>query len=210
MMNAPASSGRVHYGANVSWHPTSPGDYVSIVFARDLPLILRSVSDRYVSSASHPSLVQRGLVSGAVAAAAVLGLLIGIGRRSGTVWRPLNAAAHGLLGAHADDVWSYHGSVTPVGGVVVLVMCMVAGFIVARIASPYRTLHVVAAAAGVALASYLLHLHVVARTPGGLAALLSVGELRGLYLTLGLGLVAGMRFAFSAATSTPERSSASS
>jgi hypothetical protein len=155
-------------------------------------------------------MVQRGLVSGVVAAAAVLGLLIGIGRRSGTIWRPLNAAAHGLLGAKADDVWSYHGSVTPMGGLVVLAMCMVAGFIVARIASSTRTLHVVAAAAGLALVSYLLHLHVVARTPGGLAALLSVGELRGLYLTLAVALVAGMRFAFSASASAPRHSSARS
>jgi hypothetical protein len=149
-------------------------------------------------------MVQRGLVSGSVAAAAVLGLLVGIGRRSGTTWRPINAAAHTVLGAQAEDVWSYHGSVTPVGGLVVLAMCMVAGFVVARIASSCRTMHVVAAAAGVALASYLLHLHVVARSPGGLAALLSVGELRGMYLALGLALVAGMRFAFSASTSTPE------
>jgi hypothetical protein len=165
------------------------------------------VSDRLVPSASQPSVAQRGLVSGAVAAAAVLGVLIGIGRRSGTMWRPLNATAHGLLGAQADDVWSYHGSVTPMGGLVVLAMCMVAGLIVARIASSFRTLHVVAAAAGVALVGYLLHLHVVARTPGGLAALLSVGELRGMYLTLGLALVAGMRFAFSASASTPQHSS---
>ena len=157
-----------------------------------------------------PSIVQRGLVAGTVGAAAVLGLLVGIGRRSGTAWRPINAAAHAVLGARADDVWSYHGSVTPVGGLVVLAMCMVAGFVVARIASPLRTMHVVAAAAGVAFASYLLHLHVVARTPGGLAALLSVGELRGLYLTLGIAVVAGMRFAFSATASTPRYPSARS
>jgi hypothetical protein len=82
---------------------------------------------------------------------------------------------------------------------------MMAGFVVARIASPFRTMHVVAAAAGVALVSYFLHLHVVAKIPGGLAALLTVGELRGLYLTLGLALVAGMRFAFSPSTSASEQ-----
>ena len=135
----------------------------------------------------------------------MLGLLLGIGRRAGTAWRPLNAAAHTLLGATADGVWSFQQSVTPVGGLVVLVMSATAGLIVARIASPFRTLHVVATTAGVALAGYLLHLHVVAREPGGLAALLTVGELRALYVTLGLALVTGMRFAFSAATaSEPE------
>jgi hypothetical protein len=163
------------------------------------------VSDRHASPAVQPSVAQRGLVSGAVAAAAVLGLLIGMGRRSGTVWRPINAAAHTVLGGQADGVWSYHGSVTPMGGLVVLAMSVAAGFVVARIASPFRTMHVAAAAAGVALVSYLLHLHVAARTPGGLAALLSVGELRAMYLTLGVALVAGMRFAFSTSASTPEQ-----
>jgi hypothetical protein len=152
-----------------------------------------------------PSWAQRGLASGLVATAAVLGLLVGIGRRTGTAWRPINAAAHGVLGAQADGVWSFHGSVTPTGGLVVLVLSVVAGFFTARIAPTFRTLHVTAAAAGVALVSYLLHLHVVARTPGGLAALLSVGELRGLYLTLGVALVTGMRFAFSTVDTSPER-----
>lgn len=144
-----------------------------------------------------PSLAVRGIVSGVVAAAAVLGLLIGMGRRAGTAWRPINAAAHTVIGAQADGVWSFHESVTPVGGLVVLAISVAAGFVVARIASSVRTVHVMVAAAGVTLASYLLHLHVAARTPGGLAALLSVGELRALYLTLGIALVAGMRFAFS-------------
>jgi hypothetical protein len=66
-------------------------------------------------------------------------------------------------------------------------------------------LHVVAAAAGVALTGYLVHLHVAARAPGGLAALLSVGELRGLYVTLGVALGAGMRFAFSTVADAPTR-----
>jgi hypothetical protein len=191
--------------ALVSGPPTSPGSRASIPFARDvLPVPPVYVIAPDALPAGQPSVAQRGLVSGAVAAAAVLGLLIGIGRRSGTVWRPINAAAHTVLGAQADGVWSYHGSVTPVGGLVVLAMSVAAGFIVARIASSFRTMHVVAAAAGVALVSYLLHLHVVARTPGGLAALLSVGELRGLYLMLGFALVAGMRFAFSTSASASE------
>lgn len=142
------------------------------------------------------SLVIRGVASGLVAAAAVTGLLLGLGHRVGTAWRPLNAAAHTLLGSRADGVWSFHSSVTPMGGLVVLTMSLAAGFAVARIASSFRTLHIVVAAIGVAFAGYLIHLHVVARTPGGLAALLTVGEMRALYLTLALSLAAGMRFAF--------------
>jgi hypothetical protein len=44
---------------------------------------------------------------------------------------------------------------------------------------------------------YLLHVHVAARVDGGLSALLTVGELRALYLTYAIALVAGMRLAFS-------------
>ena len=155
------------------------------------------MSEPSSSSARGLSLVQRGLVSGMVAGAAVLGLLIGIGRRAGTAWRPINAAAHGAMGAPADGVWNFHGSVTPVGGLVVLAMSAAAGLVVARLSPSPRILHVAAAAAGVSLAGYLLHLHVVARAPGGLAALLSVGELRAMYFVLGVALVAGMRLAFS-------------
>jgi hypothetical protein len=151
------------------------------------------------------SLALRGLTSGFVAAAAVAGLLLGFGSRVGTAWRPMNAAAHTVLGSRADGVWNFHATVTPTGGLVVLTMSLAAGFVVARIASSFRTLHVVAAATGVALVGYLIHLHVVARTPGGLAALLTVGEMRALYLTLALSLAAGMRFAFSPADGVSER-----
>lgn len=156
------------------------------------------------ASVGGSSRAQRGLVAGVIAGAAVMGLLVGIGRRSGTAWRPVNAAAHGILGSQADGVWSYHGSVTPTGGLVVLVLCVMAGLVVARIAPTFRTLHVATAAAGVALISYLLHVHVVSRVPGGLAALLTVGELRGLYVTLGLALATGMRFAFSPVAKSSE------
>lgn len=179
---------------------------MSIPFARATAAVVLSaprVSERSLSPARVvPAWVVSGVVSGTIAGAAVLGLLIGIGRRAGTAWRPINAAAYAVLGAQADGVWSYHGSVTPMGGLVVLVMSVVAGLATARIAPPFRTLHVAAAAAGVALLGYLLHLHVVARTPGGLADLLTVGELRALYLTLGIALVAGMRFAFSTRATT--------
>lgn len=141
----------------------------------------------------------RALVSGTVAAAAVLGLLMGIGGRSGTRWRPVNAAAHAVMGAQADGVWSYHGSVTPVGVLVVLVLSIAAGFAVARLATWFPSVHVGVAATVVAFIGYLLHVEVAARMPGGLSALLAVGELRGLYVILAIALVAGMRFAFSAA-----------
>ena len=144
-----------------------------------------------------PSTALRGLVSGIVAGAAVLGLLIGIGGRAGTRWRPVNAAAHAAIGAQADGVWSYQLSVTLVGGLVVLVLSIAAGLAVARLASWFPAVHVSVAAAVVSFVAYLLHVEIAARLPGGLSELLMVGELRGLYVILAVALVAGMRFAFS-------------
>jgi hypothetical protein len=146
---------------------------------------------------SASTLLQRTASAGLVSAAAVTGLLLGIGRQSGMLWRPLNAAAHVVLGSRADGLWNFHQTVTPVGGLVVLTLSMVAGFVVACVTASRRAPYVITAAGCVAIAGYLLHLHVAARTPGGLAALLSLGELRALYLTLGIALASGIRFAFS-------------
>ena len=137
----------------------------------------------------------RATYSGLVSFAAVTGLLLGLGRRAGTMWRPLNAAAHLVIGERADNVWNFQQGVTPTGGLVVLVLSMMAGFAAACVTPSRRTAYIVLAAASVAIAGYLLHLHVVARTPGGLAALLTVGELRALYVTLGVALAVGIRLA---------------
>ena len=148
-----------------------------------------------------PSALVRGAAAGLVAAAAATGLLVGIGRRAGTALRPLNATAYTLLGTRADGVWGFDPIVTIVGVLVVLAVSALAGIVVARLSPTFRTFRVVLAAAGVALVGYLLHLHVAARVAGGLSALLSVGELRALYVTAASALVLGMRFAFSPVTS---------
>ena len=111
------------------------------------------------------------------------------------MWRPLNAAAHLVIGDRADNVWNFQPGVTPTGGLVVLVLRMMAGFAAAFVTPSRRTPYIVLAPASVAIAGYLLHVHVVARTPGGLAALLTVGELRALYVTSGVALAVGIRLA---------------
>jgi len=141
------------------------------------------------------ALFTRASCAGLVSFAAVTGLLIGIGRRAGTPWRPLNAAAHLLIGARADGVWNFQSGVTPMGVLVVLGLSMMAGFAAACVTVSRRTPYVILAAAGVAIAGYFLHVHFVARAPGGLADLLSVGELRALYLALALALAGGIRLA---------------
>lgn len=146
--------------------------------------------------AFHAALSSRALCAGFVSFAAVTGLLLGIGRRAGTPWRPLNAAAHLLLGTRADGVWNFQSGVTPMGCLVVLVLSMMAGFIAACVTASRRTSYIILASACVATVGYFLHLRLAARAPGGIAALLSVGELRALYLTLALALAGGIRLAF--------------
>ena len=160
-------------------------------------IVPSSPSPEHVARRHDPSVATRGIAAGLVASAAVLGVLIGIGRRAGTALRPLNATAYTLLGTRADGVWGFDAVVTLTGVVVVLVVGALAGMIVARLARSYRTFRVVLAATGVALVGYLLHVHLAARVDGGLSALLSTGELRALYFAGASALVLGMRVAFS-------------
>lgn len=150
-------------------------------------------SDAHVAA---PSTLYRGIAAGLVAAAATAGLLIGIGRRAGTAFRPLNATAYAVIGTRADGVWGF-GHVTIIGVLVVLLVSAVAGIVVAWLSPSQRTLRVVLAAAAVAVIGYFFHVHVAARRDGGLSALLSTGELRALYITVASALVLGMRLAFS-------------
>ena len=80
------------------------------------------------------------LAASVIAAATILGMLLGLGRRYSTLWRPLNAVAHTVLGARADGVWGYQSDVTPVGCAVVLVVSAVTGFGIALFASSGRSL----------------------------------------------------------------------
>lgn len=164
-----------------------------------------SASSIFPPSTSHDrgaprrevTVVGRGIAAGLIASAAVLGLLVGIGRRAGTALRPLNATAYTLLGTRADGVWGFDLVVTLVGVLVVLAVGALAGMLVSRLSPPFRTFRVLVAAAGVALVGYFLHVHLAARVDGGLSALLTIGELRALYAVGASALVLGMRFAFS-------------
>jgi hypothetical protein len=142
-----------------------------------------------------PTLLERTFWAGLLSFAAVTGVLLGIGRRSGTPWRTLNAAAHLVIDGRADGVWNFQSDVTPIGCLVVLALSMLAAFIVTSVTASRRTPYVLLVAGSVALLGYVLHMQVAARSPGGLAGLLSVGELRALYATLGVALVVGIRLA---------------
>lgn len=139
----------------------------------------------------------------ALSAAALLGFLIGLGHRAGVSWRVVNAAAHVVLGARADDVWGFTPDVTVTGGAVVLASSAAAGMLAARLGAilPVRVAGVLSPAIVAGLA-YLVHARVAARTSSGVASLLSTGELRAVYVVLAVSLAAGMRLAFSASART--------
>ena len=160
------------------------------------------IADRIAAPSASVTRITLAVAATGITAAIILGMLLGLGRRYSTLWRPLNAAAHTVLGARADGVWGYQSDVTPVGGAVVLVMSVVTGLVIALLASSGRTLHRAIATFGIALLAYLVHVHIVARTPGGLAALLSLGELRALYAAVAIALFIGMRYAFSSSAGT--------
>ena len=145
------------------------------------------------------------LATSGLTAATLFGMLLGLGRRYSTVWRPLNAAAHTVLGSRADGVWGYQSDVTPVGGAVVLVVSAMAGVVIAELTSSGRTLHRAIAVFGMSLVGYLVHVYVVARTPGGLAALLTIGELRALYSAVAVAVFVGMRYAFLPVAGAPHK-----
>ncbi len=136
----------------------------------------------------------------ALTTATILGMLVGVGHRHGTIWQPLNASARTLIGERAENVFGFHFDVTLAGVAVVLVMSAVASCVTVGLTSSRRPFSRAMTAFGVALAGYLVHLHIVARTPGGLAAFLDVGELRALYFASAIALTIGMRYAFFAKT----------
>ena len=149
--------------------------------------------------------LSRVIGAAGILGASSLGVLLGIGRRSGTAWRAVNAAAHVVIGSRADDVWGFQFDVTLTGCAVVLAMSAVAGVAIAELTSTRRTIFRTVVTGAVVLVGYLVHVHIVARTPGGLAALLTLGELRVLYGEAAIAAVAGMRYAFlPAATGTSD------
>jgi hypothetical protein len=184
-LNAPAFGGRVC----VSALPTAIATrFLSRVFEPTIPK-----PSRVRAPAGRAAIA---LAGAGIIAATLLGMLLGLGRRYSTLWRPLNAAAHTVIGTRADGVWGFQADVTLVGGAVVLVMSAMAGVVFAELTSSGRTLHRAIVALGSALVGYLVHVHIVARSPGGLAALLTLGELRALYAAVAFALLAGMRYAF--------------
>jgi hypothetical protein len=136
------------------------------------------------------------LVSGSIATCAMAGALLAMGRRSTAVWAPLNAVASYALGPPSISVRALHPVVTPMAVILLGLMVMVAAFAALTLQRRFRFPGIVAALV-VTLFSALFSL-VSARFGGlGLGVALLAGDFLVVHLVMMLGLVGGIRFAFS-------------
>lgn len=145
------------------------------------------------------AVIARALITGAIAASATAGALVGFGIRAGTPARAFNAIASFVLGDRARGVWGWVSTVT-LTGIAVHVAIMVGwGVLFAFLAGRMRGWQFAATAAGVALGAWAVTRFVVLHRVGPtVAEVLGPGQLLGLHLVLAVSLAVGMRFAFDA------------
>ncbi|HVE77480.1 MAG TPA: hypothetical protein VNA89_01390 [Gemmatimonadaceae bacterium] len=140
--------------------------------------------------------VRVGVWSGAVAAAAVVGALVGIGWRAGVPSRPFNAIAVLLLRGRAEGVWGFDAVVTPAGAVVTLGTVFLLGIIFSLIAAPWRGLRLLIAGVAVSAAAYgATRAALAPLLQPTLAAALTPAQLALACVVLAVALVAGIRLA---------------
>jgi hypothetical protein len=119
--------------------------------------------------------LSRGARAGAVAAAAVIGALLGFGLRAGATARPLNAAAALLMGNRARGVWDFAADISLVGALVVIASCVIVGMLcgavlqLAPVASRVRHPRLLAFALALTAAVVAL-LTLIARAPDFVSA----------------------------------------
>jgi hypothetical protein len=138
----------------------------------------------------------RGLVAGALAAAATAGALLGFGIRQGTPARPFNAIASLILGDRAVAIWGFHLGVTVVGVLAHVAVTLAWAVLFARLARGKRPLNVAGAALLVTILALLVNVFLVGRVAGErIADVLAPGHVVALHMVFGVALVVGMRFA---------------
>ena len=140
----------------------------------------------------------QGILTGALAAAATAGALLGFGIQQGTPARPFNAVASLLLGDRADRIWGFHPVVTVVGVIVHVALTFGWGLLFARVASGMRGLRLAGAALGIAAAALAVDLLIITRLLGvDVSDVLTPAQVIVLHLVLGVALGVGMRLATS-------------
>jgi hypothetical protein len=145
----------------------------------------------------HGTLTQ-GIFTGAFAAAAAAGALLGFGIQQGTPARPFNAVARILLGDRADYIWGFHPVVTVVGVVVQVGLTVGWGVLFARLAGGMRGWRLAGAALIAATAALAFEVLILIRLLGANGSdVLAPGQLVALHMVLAVALGVGMRLATS-------------
>jgi hypothetical protein len=140
----------------------------------------------------------QGILTGALAAAATAGTLLGFGLRQGTPARPFNTVASLLLGDRAQGIWGFHPVVTAVGVIVLLTLTLGWGVLFARLAGGMRGWRLAGAAMVVAGAALALDVFVATRLrSGNLSEALAPAQVIAVHIVLGVALGVGMRLATS-------------
>jgi hypothetical protein len=138
--------------------------------------------------------IRVGASGGFLAATATAGTMMAIGIRDSTAARPFNVVASHLLGHARADVWGFVANVTILGIVSHLVITSLLGIVVAMVAR--RGLAPLwAAALATAVLAALISLGIARRGGTSLASVFQLGDFLVFYLTLGVSLALGIRFA---------------
>ena len=146
----------------------------------------------------QPDMFAQGILTGALAAAATAGTLLGFGLRQGTPARPFNAVASLLLGDAAHGIWGFHPVVTVVGVIVLVALALVWGMLFARLAGKLRGLRLAGLALVVAAAALAVNLLIASRLSGAsVSDALAPAQFVALHVVFGAALAVGMRLATS-------------
>jgi hypothetical protein len=140
----------------------------------------------------------QGILTGALAAAATAGALLGFGIQQGTPARPFNVIASLVLGDRADRIWGFHPVVTVVGVIVHVALTSGWGLLFARLAGGMRGLRLAGAALGIAATALAVDVLFVSRVLGAhVSDVLAPAQVIALHIVLGVALGVGMRLATS-------------
>jgi hypothetical protein len=153
-----------------------------------------------VRPAQHqqPGTLTQGILTGALAAAATAGALLGFGLQQGTPARPFNALAGLILGDRAGGIWGFHPVVTVAGVLVHVAVTLGWALLFARLARGMRGLRLAAAALVAALAALAVDAFLAGRVLGvDVSDVLAPAQVVALHFVLGVALAVGMRLATS-------------
>ena len=139
-----------------------------------------------------------GILTGALAAAATAGALLGFGLQQGTPARPFNALAGLILGDRAGGIWGFHPVVTTAGLLVHVAVTLGWGVLFARLARGMRGWRLAGASAVAVIAALAVDVFIAGRLLGAnVSDVLAPAQVIALHIVLGVALGVGMRLATS-------------